>query len=227
MKNSLFLIIVLFTLVGHAQVISTSPNTNEKFIEVKVSDTMMVKPDIISLMVSLENSDASSDYFSSDNDEQSQEAERKRMNDEVGKKKRVEDVFKKYNVAFKFHEKKNEKNFLSKDISIYENAYEVTITNESTLEKLKKELATIDGVSAKVADTKIGDKEKYELMLIDKVMKKAEREAVVIAKSMGVTLDKPLNVSNQSADNAYSSMFNNPESMGGMGALFSMMGSMF
>jgi hypothetical protein len=175
----------------------------------------------------LEGSDPSTDYFSSETDEQSQEAERKRMNDEIGKKKRVEDVFKKYNVSFKFHEKKKDKGFMPKDISMYENAFEVTITNEATLEKVKKDLATIDGVSAKVAETKIGDKEKYELMLIDKVMKKAEREATVIAKSMGVMLDKPLNVSNQSIDNAYSSMFNNPESMGGMGALFSMMGSMF
>jgi hypothetical protein len=59
-------------------------------------------------------------------------------------------------------------------------------------------------------------------------MKKAEREATAIAKAMNVTLDKPLNVSNQSAtDDIYSSMFNNPESMGGMGALFSMMGNMF
>jgi hypothetical protein len=78
-----------------------------------------------------------------------------------------------------------------------------------------------------VTSSKLNDKEKYELILIDKVMKKAEREATAIAKAMSVTLDKPLNVSNQSANDIYSSMFNNPESMGGMGALFSMMGNMF
>ena len=120
-----------------------------------------------------------------------------------------------------------DKDLFTKEFNLYENTYEVELKTDAQVEKIKKEMIVLKDVSTKVANSKLNDKEKYELILIDKVMKKAEREASAIAKTMNVTLDKALNVSNQSVNDIYSSMFNSPESMGGMGALFSMMGNMF
>lgn len=194
---------------------------------------MMVKPDVITLSVSTKSEeDEDVSYFNSDDEDEADERKAKEKEEKAKREysermNKVEAVFKKYNVAFKYHDKKKDKSLFSKESLMYENAYEVTITDEAVLTKVQQELAAIPEVNSKVADMKLSNKDKYELLLIERVMKKAEAEAMAIAKAMGVTLDKPLNVSNQSIDNMYSSMFNNPESMGGMGALFSMMGSMF
>ena len=218
--------ILLFSLSLKAQFSATS-GSNEKYIEVKVSDTIMVNPDVITLMISIGDK-KEKNYFNDDETEADrEEAKRKEKNDAIQKKKQIEEVLKKNNISFKFHEEKESKDIFSKDLGLYENAYEVELKNEAQIEKLKKDLNSIKEVTTMVTSSKLNDKEKYELILIDKVMKKAEREATAIAKAMSVTLDKPLNVSNQSANDIYSSMFNNPESMGGMGALFSMMGNMF
>lgn len=226
MKYFLSFCILLLCVSVNAQFSSIPNGSNERYIEVKVSDTIMVNPDVITLMVSLGQKESKS-YFDSDADEKSEETERKKINEVVQKKKQIEDVLTKNNLSFKFHEKKEEKDIFSKDLGLYENAYEVEVKNEVLIEKLKKELSAIKDVSTMITASKLNDKEKYELILIEKVMKKAEREASAIAKAMNVSLDKPLNVSNQSADNIYSSMFNNPESMGGLGAMFSMMGNLF
>jgi len=227
MKYTLSLVILLFSFSLKAQSAYSSGGSNEKFIEVNVSDTIMVNPDAITLMISLGDKKENSYFNDDETDTDREEAERKEKNDAIQKKKQIEDVLKKNNVSFKFHEKKESKDIFSKDLGMYENSYEVDLKTDAQVEKLKKELISIKEVTTMVTATKLNDKEKYELILIDKVMKKAEREATVIAKAMGVTLDKPLNVSNQSANDIYSSMFNNPESMGGMGAVFSMMGNMF
>ena len=223
MKYIVSILTLLLSFSAQAQ-FGTTTGSNEKYIEVKVSDTIMVNPDAITLMISLGIKKEKS-YF--DDEEENEEEERKKTNDAIQKKKQIEDVLKKNNLSFKFHEAKEEKDIFSKDFNLFENAYEVELKSETQVEKIKKDLAGIKEVSSKVTGTKLNDKEKYELMVIDKVMKKAEREASVIAKSMNVSLDKPLNVSNQSVNDVYSSMFNSPESMGGMGALFSMMGNMF
>lgn len=223
MKYIVSILTLLLSFSAQAQ-FGTTTGSNEKYIEVKVSDTIMVNPDAITLMISLGIKKEKS-YF--DDEEENEEEERKKTNDAIQKKKQIEDVLKKNNLGFKFHEEKEEKDIFSKDFNLFENAYEVELKSETQVEKIKKDLAGIKDISSKVTGTKLNDKEKYELLVIDKVMKKAEREASVIAKSMNVSLDKPLNVSNQSVNDVYSSMFNSPESMGGMGALFSMMGNMF
>jgi len=226
----LFSLIILITGISlHAQNPTIPNGTNERYIEVKVADTILVNPDLITLIVSSEKKESKGMWNSDDDesDENTEEAERKKSNELIQKKKQIEAVLKKNNVTFKFHEKKEDKSLFSKDLGLYDNAYEVELKNETQVEKVKKELSEIKDVTAAVTGSKIADKEKYELQLIDKLMKKAEREATAIAKAMNVTLDKPLNVSNQSASDIYSSMFNNPESMGGLGSVFSMMGNMF
>jgi len=225
MKYFIALFILLFSITTQAQI--TNPTgSNERFIEVKVTDTILVNPDAITLKISIGAKESKS-LWSDDEDENSEEETRKKANDDIQKKKQIEDILKKNNLTYKFHEKSDSKDIFSKDLGLYDNAYEVELKSEAQVEKLKKELSNIKDVTTMVTGSKLNDKEKYELQLIDKVMKKAEREATAIAKAMNVTLDKPLNVSNQSADDIYSSMFNNPESMGGMGSLFSMMGNMF
>jgi hypothetical protein len=215
----------LFSITTQAQ-ISNPTGSNERFIEVKVTDTILVNPDAITLKISIGAKESKS-LWSDDEEENNEEETRKKANDDIQKKKQIEDILKKNNLTYKFHEKSDSKDIFSKDLGLYDNAYEVELTSEAQVEKLKKELSNIKDVTTMVTGSKLNDKEKYELQLIDKVMKKAEREATAIAKAMNVTLDKPLNVSNQSTDDIYSSMFNNPESMGGMGSLFSMMGNMF
>jgi hypothetical protein len=225
MKQLLFLFTLLIAITTHAQIASPT-GSNERFIEVKVTDTILVNPDAITLKITIGPKESKS-LWSSDEEESNEEETRKKANDEIQKKKQIEDILKKNNLTYKFHEKSDSKDLFSKDLGLYDNAYEVELKSEAQVEKLKKELSNIKDVTTMITGSKLNDKEKYELQLIDKVMKKAEREAAAIAKAMNVTLDKPLNVSNQSADDIYSSMFNNPESMGGMGSLFSMMGNMF
>lgn len=225
MKYILTIAIAIMSFALKAQMMST-PNNNEKFIEVNVSDTIMVNPDYITLMVSLGKEEEKSIWGDTD-EEATEEMERKKKSEDYKKKKMIEEILNKNAVSFKFHEKKSDKNIFSKDLNPYENGYELNLKSDAQLEKIKKELSTIKDVTTMVTETKVTDKEKHELILIDKVMKKAEREATALAKSMGVTLDKPINVSNQSMEKMYSSMFNNSESMGGFGALFSMMGNMF
>lgn len=224
MKSILMICILFIALSANAQ-FQTSVGSNEKYIEVKVSDTLMVNPDAITLMIALDKEKEKS-YFD-DNDINEEEEERKKKNDVIQKKKQIEDVLKKHNLNFKFHGEKEDKDIFTKDFNLFENAYEVEVKTDIAAEKLKKDCSNIKGVTAKITNSKLNDKEKYELLVIDKVMKKAEREASAIAKTMNVALDKVLNVSNQSVNDIYSNMFNNPESMGGMGALFSMMGNMF
>ncbi len=225
MKQLLFLFTLLIAITTQAQIASPT-GSNERFIEVKVTDTILVNPDAITLKITIGPKESKS-LWSNDEEESNEEETRKKANDEIQKKKQIEDILKKNNLTYKFHEKSDSKDLFSKDLGLYDNAYEVELKSEAQVEKLKKELSNIKDVTTMITGSKLNDKEKYELQLIDKVMKKAEREATAIAKAMNVTLDKPLNVSNQSADDIYSSMFNNPESMGGMGSLFSMMGNMF
>lgn len=231
------LILLAFTVAFTAQAqFTTAVGTNEKYIEIKATDTMMVNPDFIVLNVSIEN-DYDDDYYDSVTEDAYEDySDKKKGKEEIKKQnkvetpspeKQVEDIFKKYNLTFAYHEKGNSKDIFSKGLDLYEEAYKVTVSNVSQVEEIKKELLAINNVSVHVAESKILNKEKYELQLVDKVMKRAEREAMAIAKAMNVTLDKPINVSNQSVNDMYSSMFNNSESMGGMGALFSMMGNMF
>ncbi|HMV16172.1 MAG TPA: SIMPL domain-containing protein [Chitinophagaceae bacterium] len=228
MKLLISAISLLLTLHVQAQFTSTN-GSNEKYIEVKTTDTLMVNPDAISLLIALGEKKEKNYYFDDDQtDAEKEEEARKEKNDAIQKKKQIEEILKKNNVsAFKFHDKKEDKDLFTKEFNLYENTYEVELKTDAQVEKIKKEMIVLKDVSTKVANSKLNDKEKYELILIDKVMKKAEREASAIAKTMNVTLDKALNVSNQSVNDIYSSMFNSPESMGGMGALFSMMGNMF
>lgn len=225
MKNLIAVFLCLLsTIAGKAQ-FTTPTNSNEKFIELKVTDTMMVNPDAITLKIAPPKVEKS--YYYDQDDEEDAEQTRKKTNDAIALKYKIEEVLNKNKVNFKYHEEKKDKDIFSKDMNIYENAYEVHLNKPEQLEKLKTDLNTLQDVSIVVTNAVLADKEKYELQLVEKIMKKAEREATAIAKAMNVSLGQPLNVSNQSATDIYTSMFNNPESMGGFGALFSMMGNLF
>lgn len=223
MKQLLFLFAFALFFTAQAQ-FTTAVGANEKYIEIKATDTLMVNPDQYKFIISL--GEKKEDYYYDDEDED-EAAARKKTNDAYQMKLQIEDILKKNKLTYTFIEPKPKKDIFSKDFSLNENAYEVILTSAAQLEKLKQDLNNKNIKDYKVAESKILNKEKYELQLIDKVMKKAETEATAIAKAMNVILDKPLNVSNQSVNDMYSSMFNNPEGMGGMGALFSMMGNMF
>ena len=225
MKNIfLFLILIATTILINAQ----SFGSNEKYIEVKVSDTLMVQADLMTLMVQIEEENDDYDYDDYDLDEKEIEKQKRdAQNKQKATKAKIETILNKYNVSsFKFHEEEKNKNPFSKDFSIYENAYEVKLDNVSQYEKLSNELLAIEGVGVTTTQVNVKDKHSHEIILLEKLMNKAKKEAQVIAKQMGTTLGNPLNVNNQSMDNIYTSMFNNPESMGGFGALFGMLGNM-
>ena len=141
--------ILLFSLSLKAQFSATS-GSNEKYIEVKVSDTIMVNPDVITLMISIGDK-KEKNYFNDDETEADrEEAKRKEKNDAIQKKKQIEEVLKKNNISFKFHEEKESKDIFSKDLGLYENAYEVELKNEAQIEKLKKDLNSIKEVTTMV-----------------------------------------------------------------------------
>lgn len=224
MKYLFSLLSLVLFYKAQAQITSVSTGANEKYIEVKATDTLMINPDDIALKIALHKSEASG-YFSDGGD--NEDEERKRKGEITVLKYKIEEFLQKNKYSFTFHDEKKEKDYFSKDLNVYENAFEVHVKKVEDVNKIKKELSTYNNISVSVTDTKIDNKEKYELLAIEKVMKKAEREAQAIAKAMNMVLDKPINVNNQSATDMYSSMFNNPESMGGFGALFSMMGNLF
>ncbi|TDL99787.1 MAG: hypothetical protein C4K58_00600 [Flavobacteriaceae bacterium] len=270
MKNLFTLGLFALSLGLQAQMTSMG-GSNERYIEVKVTDTLMVKPDVITLNVSLKESRATElDYYGYEDElewaaaadaaeaaaqaaaesagapdapvesvgvvvetERDYEAERKermkkmKLKKETAEKenekqkKQLEAIFKKHGVTYLFHPK----DYGSK-LDIYENAYEVTIKNPAVYQKLQKDLESLENVSTFITETTVLDKEKHELLLIEKTMKKANREASAIAKAMGVTLGAPLNVSNQNIGDIYTSLFDSVEKTG-IGSMFSMFSRMF
>jgi hypothetical protein len=243
---------------------STTINGTDRFIEVKVSDTMKVVADIIKVKIELpnpeDNYEMSNDYYDEPYEYEDEYAEEIKISKrelrkmgatppppppppppapidvaedygmeeiEVNFKDSISAYLKNKNIAFVFHEPTGEINPFAKDFGTKENSFDLVLTNPQDYEALKADLSEMSGVKVSVSSAETTKKYDYELALIDKLMKKANSEAGVIAKAMGVQLDKPLNVTNISLDNMYSSMFNDPSSMGGMGALFSMMGNLF
>jgi hypothetical protein len=242
----------------------TTINGTDRFIEVKVSDTMRVAADVIKVKIELpnpeDNYEMSNDYYDEPYEYEDEYAEEIKLSKrelrkmgtppppppppppapientedygmveiEVNYKDSISAYLKSKNIAFVFHEPTGEAlNPFAKDFGTKENSFDLVLTNPQDYEALKADLSEMSGVKVSVSSAETTKKYDYELALIDKLMKKANSEAGVIAKAMGVQLDKPLNVTNISLDNMYSSMFNDPSSMGGMGALFSMMGNLF
>jgi hypothetical protein len=242
----------------------TTINGTDRFIEVKVSDTMRVAADVIKVKIELpnpeDNYEMSNDYYDEPYEYEDEYAEEIKLSKrelrkmgtppppppppppapientedygmveiEVNYKDSISAYLTSKNIAFVFHEPTGEAlNPFAKDFGTKENSFELVLNSPQQYEALKADLSKITGVKVSVSGAESSKKYEYELALIDKLMKKANSEAGVIAKAMGVQLDKPLNVTNISLDNMYSSMFNDPSSMGGMGALFSMMGNLF
>jgi hypothetical protein len=93
----------------------------------------MVNPDVITLMISIGDK-KEKNYFNDDETEADrEEAKRKEKNDAIQKKKQIEEVLKKNNISFKFHEEKESKDIFSKDLGLYENAYEVELKTKHKL----------------------------------------------------------------------------------------------
>ncbi len=209
-----------------AQTLTTIQGT-EKYIEVKVSDTMTVTPDIIKFMISIENADAF-DYDDYSEDENEVRNVRKTSNKQQLTKNQIEMILDKHKYMYKYN-KENEKNGMgsTKGLDMFGNSFEVTLNSMSQLEALEAELEKVDDIETMIMSTGVTNQHQYELQLIDRLMRRAREEANVIAKSMNVTVDMPLNVSNATWDDLYTGMFNKPNSMGGLGSIFSMFGSMF
>lgn len=218
--------VLLFVTALPAQTFTTIQGT-EKFIEVKVSDTMTVAPDNIKFMISIENAGAF-DYDEYADDENDVRNVRKTTNKQDLTKNQIEMILNKHNLPFKYN-KENEKNGMgsAKGLNMFGNSFEVTLNSMSQLEILEKELEKVDDIETMITSTGVSNEHQLELQLIDRLMIRAKEEADVIARSMGVTIDKPLNVTNTTWDDLYSGMFKNPNSMGGLGSLFSLFGNMF
>lgn len=248
MKKYLIAILLCCSLtLINAQTITTTSGM-DKYIEVKITDTMMVQADQITLIISIEEDEDEYDWdwYDEEVEEATDEAIEEAVEelpeeltaddnkdtddaDELSEKqKEIEVILNKYNVQFKFYgESEAAANPLTREFSIYNNAYKVSIDSVAILEKLQEELKAIEGIESSITEVNLKDKHAYELMMISKLMKKAKTEATAIAGAMNAKLGKPLNVSNQSMEDITSNLFNNKESFGGLGALFSMIGNMF
>lgn len=232
MKVIQLAILILITQFVFAQSMITVSG-NEPFIEVKVSDTLTVSPDFLKILVEIqkpvEEYDYWDDYSYDSSTSRSKKEENKKQNvkEEVNTQDLIKKVLDRYKLSYIFHEESKSGGMFSLDPGVYSNAFEFTLNDISIHNKLMDELNQIENTKTKIASAEVKNKHPYELKLVEKLMKKANLEAQAIAKAMGVELDKPLNVSNQTWSDIYSSMFSNPQSMGGMGALFSMMGNMF
>lgn len=219
----------------HAQSITTLSGS-DKFIEVKVSDTLMATPDIIQFMIKLGSEDEYAyevEYYEDDEVKnvrrENEDKSSSNKNKENLKLNQIELILTKLGLTYKYNKPSNDDPIgMSKDLDMWGNSFEVTLNSIEQLEKLQEELKKVDDIESIITKTSVSNKHELELKLIEKVMKKATEEAAAIAKSMGVTLDKPINVSNQSWDQLYSGMFSGENnSLGGLGGMFSLLGNMF
>lgn len=228
-------IVNLFFLCFLAQLsiaqMSMGVSSNDPFIEVKVSDTLIVNPDFIKILVEITQEETDYDYWEDEEIDTSSDSKKsnkkeKEKEEEDPTKSEIQKVINKYQLKYIYHEEKGTGMF-SLDPGVYSNAFEISLYNVGQLDLIMNELKLIENAKPKIASAEVKNKHPYELILIDKIVKKGKAEAEAIAKAMGVILGNPINITNQSMSDIYSSMFNNPNSMGGMGALFSMMGNMF
>lgn len=259
MKKLLFSAMALAVFqLANAQSFTTF-NGTDRFIEVKVSDTMKVAADIIKVKIKLPDFNdlvriiADDEYYNEPYEYKEEIiVDKKRTKKSlalppppekpsitfkenysaeelyVNNKDSISAYLNSKKIAFVFHEPSDtDVNPFSKEFEKKDNSFELVLSSPEQYEEIRAEISKFEGVKVSVTGAETSQKYEYELALIDKLMKKANNEAVVIAKAMGAQLDKPLNVTNISFDNMYSSMFNDPNSMGGMGALFSMMGNLF
>lgn len=232
MKYVKLIVLVMITHFASAQSMITVFG-NEPFIEVKVSDTIIVSPDFLKILVEIQKQEEEYDYWddytydTSNSRGKKEDTKKQDVKEEVNTKDLIVKVLDKYKLSYVFHEENKSGGMFSLEPGVYSNAFEITLNDMSIHNKLMDELNQIENTKNKIASAEVKSKHPYELKLVEKLMNKANLEAQAIAKAMGVELGKPLNVSNQSWSDLYSSMFNNPQGMGGMGALFSMMGNMF
>lgn len=226
--------LMLFCQMAFSQSLITTAG-NEPFIEVKVSDTLTVSPDYLKILVEIKKKEEAYDDWNYDYDYgdtslgrgKKESTKTETVTELPDTKAEIQKVLDKHKLTYVFHEEKGSGGMFSMDKGLYSNAFEVTLSNLALKGNLKAEIEAIPDAKFDIISAEVKNKHPYELKLIEKLMVKAKAEAEVIAKTMGVTLDKPLNVTNQSWSDIYSSMFNNPQSMGGMGSLFSMMGNLF
>jgi hypothetical protein len=232
MKAIQLIILVLITHFTFAQSMITVSG-NEPFIEVKVSDTLIASPDFLKILVEIQKPEEKYDYWddysydTSTSRSKKEDSKKQKEKEEVNTQDLIKKVLDKYKLSYIFHEENKSGGMFSLEPGVYSNAFEITLNDISIHNKLMDELKQIENTKTKIASAEVKNKHPYELKLVEKLMKKANLEAQAIANAMGVELGKPLNVSNQTWSDLYSSMFNNPQGMGGMGALFSMMGNMF
>lgn len=258
-------------LYSHAQTFTTT-NGTDRYIEVKVSDTMRVEADIIKVKIALPAEGGMFEWAKDDYDdyeyddypyeevapayEEPSKKKKKKKNKQVEEetyeyvieeapvqvdaaaeaveevlpdnKELIEEYLNKKGINFKFHEAGEPgANPFTRGLDLMSNSYEVILNSRAEYEALKEHMATLDGVEVSVVSASSSKQTEYELQLIERLYKKGNAEAAVIAKAMGVALDKPLNVSNTTWESVMTSMISDPKSLGGLGAIMSLITNMF
>ena len=222
MKKNI-LILCLFMCVF----IVKSQNTiqSDKYIEVKVTDTIKVSPDYIEAFIKL-NEEHSIYEYTEDNDK---EAETTKSAKELSSqlfKKEVEKKISEISSNFIFIEK-SEKNFMTKEFDIWNDGYLVKLNNLEEYNRLVDKIASTENTSISLKTMELRNDLAQKERLLAKTMKSAYNEANQIANMMNVILDKPIMVKNYNANeystsDMFSSATNNYYSL-----LIGMMGNAF
>ena len=223
-KNILFLFLVSAIALLNAQ----TP-VNDKFIEVKVYDTIKVAPDYIEAFIKMDDNETINDYnFDENVDDDKKYSEQSRALIKEKKRKEIESKISEITTNYRFSDAVSG-GLLSNDMDDYTNGYTVVLNNINEYNRLKSSFNDMDDIMIITKTMELRNKEIYEAKLIEKTMNTALKEASNIAKLMNVIIDKPIAVRNFDVNSInYNDMFGSNNSTSNyMTSIFSLMGSMF
>lgn len=223
-------IILIIVLGSFVTLTNAQTTTADKFIEVKVSDTLKVSPDYIEAFVKIEEKKASIYDYSYDEKEDNDKKYSEQAADIIleKKKKELEKKIAEISTSYSFIESTGGGLF-GKEMDVYTNGYVVVLKNMNDYERLNTSINDMDDVNVLIKTMEIRNQEIYNTKLMEKTMNTALKEATSIAKIMNVTIDKAVTVRNFDGNSInYGDMFGNSNSSANyLTGLFSMMGSMF
>lgn len=223
-------IILFIAFSGIIYLTNAQTTTADKFIEVKVSDTIKVSPDYIEAFVKIkENNESTYDYSYDEKDNNDAKySEQAAALIQEKKKKEIEKKIAEISNTYNFSESTGGGLF-GKEMDIYTGGYVVVLKNMSDYDRLVTSLNDMDDVNVMIKTMEIRNQEMYNTKLMEKTMNTALKEATSIAKIMNVTIDKPIAVRNFDGNSInYGDMFGGANASSNyLTGLFSMMGSMF
>ncbi len=218
MKN-IFLLLIVFLMI-HQLDAQTNLQT-DRFIEVKVSDTIKVIPDYIEAFVRIEEED-DIDYTGANENKTATAIVANKMNP-AKQKVEVERLISEISTTYTFTDKASDK-LLGKEFNLWNNGYTVILKNMDEYNKLAANINKSGKASISIKTMETKNTESNTSRILEKTMNKANKEASQLAKLMNVTIDKPISIKNYDenalsyGDNSSNNYFN---------ALYSMMGSMY